>query len=945
MTTPRSPHEDDDFRQLAGAFDRPIAPSPRFAEGLKAQLEQEAFAQKANTVPVRPVSERTARAGSAPMMGRRRWLDVAIAAALIVAMLGGTLWYAVNRIGDGSPVRPQATRYAAQPLSSTPIAVDEEVATGDPGNAMAFPAGFDPIAELDTVTLDNAPAQPVYAAIGGNTLVVSGMAPEWPDLGGPVLAAIDLTSGSLLWTTQLTAYGSFHISGDRIVGVFAEHGEAEFAMMSLSLREGTTVWRGEDLIVYGDEPMMIAIPPSMSIRPVVFDDAVYYADPVGTISALDAASGELLWSLSLEQSIGVAGPQNAISVVGDERYLYAVDHENAMRKIDRATGEVVDRFPIADRPRSRFDIELHLKGDAVVAVSHPMPGIEDVAFVDVLSTGDGGTLWSHRLGAGGAFITITEQVIAIPRSVGAAEIEAGSDLTEPGAYVSFFDLETGETFALYGPSDWGYSTVSSSGDVVCINEGMAITCSDFESDDPQFIALPFSPGYRSISPLLFWNDAAIVLTEGDGVVLLQPKETQPQQAAGPLPGDPGNTNAYTETIDLSRTYTAETFGGSELGASEMLVVGDDLVFVGGALTDATNLSIANPTLMSRDIATGEHNWTFRKPGVELWPQQIATDGEDVYAVLFNPNQPMTYRLIALDGDTGEVRWEIDELHLLAEVEPGERYSTADLVVVGDLVLVPYGPEILLALDMETGEPVWTLAPGEGESLYPEDAYLGGSPVVANSETAFRGLPDGSVEEIDLGSGTVRSMFTGPQDQELVTHMTLHLQGDYMVIKREIMPDTGSIRYTLDVHNIITRQGGWTMGTTSNLGAVVVTPDLLVVNEITHREPTWIEQVLPFVNSPMPRTHVLGFDLPTGDEVELLVDGEESFDFPPTLGAAGSIVCVATKTVRCVDRDGNEMVVEGYEVEDYIPHNPPVYWEGQIIIGNGMGPLTIAKPGP
>lgn len=550
MTTPRSHHEDSDFRQLTGAFDRPIAPSPRFAEELKARLAKETVAQKANIVPARPVSQRTARAGSAPLVTRRKWLDVAIAAALIVALLGGSFWYAANRIGDDAPSQPQVTRFAAEPLDSTP--------------------------------------------------------------------------------------------------------------------------------------------------------------------------------------------------------------------------------------------------------------------------------------------------------------------------------------------------------------------------------------------------------------------TSPRDGVSMLPGDPGNTNAYPETIDFSRTYTAESFGDVDMGAQEMLVVGDDLVFVGGALTDPTNLSIANPTLMSRDIASGDHNWSYQKPGTHLWPQQLATDGEHVYAVSFNPivptdtdtqvmGVPVTYHLVALDSETGEVLWETEQLHEIAGVEPSERYSTGAPVAVDNVVLVPYGPEILIALDSQSGEPVWILAPEEGESLYPDDAYLGGAPVVANGTTAFRGLPDGSVEEVDIETGMVRSMIPGPQDQEIITHMTLHLQGDYLAIVRDVAPDGDNIRSTIDVHNVATGVSGWSMGTSSSLGNIVVSPDTLIANEFTYREPSWIEQVLPFIDSPMPQTHVLAFDLATGDGVEMFDLAE--FDFPPTVSAAGNAICIATETVRCVDRDGNEMVVEGYEVESYIPQNPPVYWNGQIIIGNGMGPLTIAKPGP
>jgi hypothetical protein len=36
-TTPLSPDDDHDFQQLTGVFDRPIAPSPAFAERLRQQ--------------------------------------------------------------------------------------------------------------------------------------------------------------------------------------------------------------------------------------------------------------------------------------------------------------------------------------------------------------------------------------------------------------------------------------------------------------------------------------------------------------------------------------------------------------------------------------------------------------------------------------------------------------------------------------------------------------------------------------------------------------------------------------------------------------------------------------------------------------------------------------------------------------------------------------------
>jgi hypothetical protein len=70
MTAPHNPHGpggDHDFRQLTGAFDRPIAPSPNFADALKQRLkEEEATMQRVQTAPVAPVSNRTARAQTLP---------------------------------------------------------------------------------------------------------------------------------------------------------------------------------------------------------------------------------------------------------------------------------------------------------------------------------------------------------------------------------------------------------------------------------------------------------------------------------------------------------------------------------------------------------------------------------------------------------------------------------------------------------------------------------------------------------------------------------------------------------------------------------------------------------------------------------------------------------------------------------------------------------------
>lgn len=979
MTTPRTPHEEDDFRQLTGAFDRQIAPSPRFAEHLKARLVEETVAQQATTAQARPVSQRTVRDGSANPTTRRKWLDVAIAAALIVATLGGSLWYANVRVGNDDPSQSQATRYAAQPLSSTPISQARQTTANIDSEARGGSFGSTSDRAIVNPDLDfpDAPLTQAWSHVVSDPIWAMPYADVVVSLGSSELVVHNATTGDVLWSTSTEdAFRNETYDTERNPQLLLAQRQGR--PIALPWVEGDTMYYatttelvGVDL--YSGEEIFRTIhtvPDDTSDVALLFfpwDTAVkdgiayvltvpapgYYA-----LQAIDLVTGETIWTdktgdpvqdWSLAQTL-----LNQLIVTNDLVIMQAFEDETiSILALNRSDGSMAweRESPFQDERANRnisaindtYLVETSRSTPTGIQNGTPVPN--QAYGVSLFDLSSGELLWEDTEG------TFPNQ-------------ESGLCLVVPGwdDTALYISCGTDDTLTMFRYPFDGNGAVERLGtwetpgpaganvyddESAYFNTGDALFRVNLRSGETFSISLENGESCIGLQA----SDMVVLCINDDGLgtftVQAYTSASRATQAASsdathsPPHGDPGNTNAYAETLDLSRTYTAESFGGAALGANEMLVVGDDLVFVGGALTDPTNLSIANPTLMSRDIATGEHNWAYRKPAVELWPQQIATDGEQVYAVLFNPYQPMTYRLIALDGATGEVLWETEQLHALVGVEPSERYGTGRPVAVSGLVLVSYGPEILIALGADTGEPAWMLAPGEGESLYPADAYLGGSPVVANGETAFRSLPDGSVQEIDLASGTVRSVIPGPPDQDIITHMTLHLQGDFLVIKREIVPETGGIQHTLEVHNIVTRQGGWTMGTTSSLIDIVVTSDTLIATEITYREASLIEKVLPFIDPPKPAVHVIALDLASGDDVDLF--SGTNFEFPPAISAAGRTVCVAMEQVRCVDREGNGMVVQGYEAENFLRENPPVYWEGRIIIGNGMGPLTIAKP--
>src|SRR5690606_34693263 len=256
MTAPHTPNDDRDFRQLTGAFDRPIARTPHVADALKQRLEEEeSTMQQVHALPTRPVSNRTARAMSAPPLTRRKWFDIAIAAVLIVGMLGGSFWYADVRIGSNGPAGPndpESTRYAVQPLSafSTPETEKTTARTNDPGNTVNYPAGFDPVAEHDMVVLEDGPSAPQHATITGDTLIVSGDHTEGIDLEGRGLTAIDLMTGKMLWTSKTVPFLDFIAVNGMIYGAFELERDkptaapADYGMMAIDAATGETVWFG-----------------------------------------------------------------------------------------------------------------------------------------------------------------------------------------------------------------------------------------------------------------------------------------------------------------------------------------------------------------------------------------------------------------------------------------------------------------------------------------------------------------------------------------------------------------------------------------------------------------------------------------------------------------------------------------------------------------------------
>jgi outer membrane protein assembly factor BamB len=689
--------------------------------------------QQVHALPSRPVSRRTARAMSAPPLSRRKWVDIAIAAVLIVGMLGGSFWYADVRIGGGRPTGPDATRYAAQPLSavSTPVVAEAVPANGDPGHAANYPAGFDPAAEHDAMVLEDGPSSPQHAAISGDILVVSGGYPEGIELEGRGLTAIDLTTGQMLWATETVPLREFILVDGMIYGAFELEPEPdsmeapEFRMMALDMDTGKPAWTGEPLMEQNAGLDVVSPAVSFNVfRPTVIDGMLYYVDRNGQVIALDAATGEQQWSVALEHETTEPGWGRGGSVVGDEEAVYAVDGQNVIRKLDLVTGEELDRFPMRDRPSSAYVMGLHLKGDTLVTISYSLDYEGTTGFVDAVSIEDGEILWSQRLGTVFPFVTVTDGVVAIPHRVSETEVGAVSgDITEPGTYVSFFDLGTGDPISLYGPSSAEGATVSSSGDVVCINEGTLISCVDTASDDRTLVSLPYAPGEGSFAPLLFWNETAIVLDMDDGVTLLRPVESPQSAVISPEDeargGGLGTTDRSLNNPSLEPIDGPLSLAWSQTISDPMWVLPyRDVVATLGSSEIAVHDAATGEVLWSKSTDEAFRNTTYdteRSPKALLGTRQ----GSPV-ALPWIVDDTMYYAgttdLIGVDLHTGEEVFRT--VHTVPDENTDMRmfFFPQDMVVRDDtayvLTMPSLGHYVMTAIDLESGGSLWSYEAGE-----------------------------------------------------------------------------------------------------------------------------------------------------------------------------------------------------------------------------------------
>ncbi len=185
-----------------------------------------------------------------------------------------------------------------------------------------------------------------YIANEGQAPVVSGSRVYTVGAGGAV-SALDLATGSVLWTRDLMTSGSSSLYGPSTDGTHV-YLWAQCTVYSLDAATGATTWTQS---IPGSDPAA-CWDPSADGAPMVIDGVVY-AVSAYSIGALRASDGSVIWSAPVR-------PHGVTSVVGGVWLVPAVDRLVAF---DARSGAELWATPI---DMARWNISV--SGDLIIAM-------------------------------------------------------------------------------------------------------------------------------------------------------------------------------------------------------------------------------------------------------------------------------------------------------------------------------------------------------------------------------------------------------------------------------------------------------------------------------------------------------------------------------------------------------------------------------------------------
>lgn len=262
---------------------------------------------------------------------------------------------------------------------------------------------------------------PLAAVIVAAGLSLHAQSRDWPQWRGPARDGVVAFTAPAAWPAQLTkrwevAVGAGHsspvVSGDRVI-IHARQGDQEITR-ALDLQSGRELWRDSYAAPYTMNPAARGHGPGPKSTPAIAGGRVFTFGISGILSALDVASGKVLWRTPAPAAPPEFG--TAMSPIVDGTSLIAHvggERGGALTAFDAATGKVRWQWT-GDGPGYASPVIAEIGGvrHVITQTQNAVVGVE---------AGSGQLLW--RL----PFSTAYEQNSVTPVVVGDRVIYSGLD--------------------------------------------------------------------------------------------------------------------------------------------------------------------------------------------------------------------------------------------------------------------------------------------------------------------------------------------------------------------------------------------------------------------------------------------------------------------------------------------------------------------------------------
>jgi outer membrane protein assembly factor BamB len=391
----------DDLELLLPALEGPASPDLAFAARLRRQFVSAAGHQPASRPE--PIPPQTRSPEPTPLRpSRRRWLDLAAVAVLLLSMIGG-LARVTNTATTPTPAIPAPDVAHDGQMVGRSAAGDGQI-WGPAPNAEPY--------EQVWATGPRGWKSPSYGAIAyGSRLFRIPGAGDQQNLGE--LAALDLRTGAKLWTRSVDVGVVATVTTSGIIAALTTGSSDAVHLTLLDLQSGESVWTTA-------QTFRLVTSARMGIL-IVADDAVIFTANDGAYYAFDLDSGAPLWSFTLPRTTPIGMPvqvcadssycvertDTLVSMVAANGTLYVSDLATAtISAHSMRTGQEIWSVSTAERSGSSnvSHVALVAVNEGVVAVLQDTAASDatPVVYWGLWSVTDGHQVWKGTLVLPGA---------------------------------------------------------------------------------------------------------------------------------------------------------------------------------------------------------------------------------------------------------------------------------------------------------------------------------------------------------------------------------------------------------------------------------------------------------------------------------------------------------------------------------------------------------------